>query len=532
MRDKCTVLKRYRIDPAKMTALENLADSDLNHNLYSLLRSRFPNDPKAPWLVTPAGETCYYGDIDDTTARYAGALQALGLRSGDRLLAQVDKSPEVLLLYLATLRLGAVFVPLNNAYTPTELAYFLGDATPRLFVAKPENASTLQEIASHAGATLLTLGSNGEGTLVDAVTAADLHTPIAEMGGEDIASIIYTSGTTGRSKGAMLSHDNLASNALTLIDLWGFVENDVLLHALPIYHVHGLFVAVHCAMLRGIPMRFLPRFDVDEVIRQLPSVTVMMGVPTFYTRLMDNADFTHELCASLRLFISGSAPLLAQTFEAFFSHTGHRILERYGMSEANMIASNPLDGERIAGTVGFALPGVTLRVCDAGHNPVGAGEAGVLQMRGPNVFKGYWQMPEKTASEFTEDGFFISGDMATMDDDGRIRIVGREKDLVISGGLNVYPKEIEDAIDAIEGVNESAVIGVPHADLGEGLVAVICPLPGAVIDSEGVISQLKTELAGFKVPRQIITMETLPRNAMGKVQKNVLREHYAQTFTA
>ena len=379
-------MKRYQVDPAKISALNNLAQSDLNHNLYSLLRSRFPDDPKAPWLVTPAGETCYYGDIADTTARYAGALQALGLRSGDRLLAQVDKSPEVLLLYLATLRLGADFVPLNNAYTPTELAYFLGDATPRLFVAKPENASTLQEIASHAGATLLTLGSNGEGTLVDAVTAADLHTPIAEMGGEDIASIIYTSGTTGRSKGAMLSHDNLASNALTLIDLWGFVENDVLLHALPIYHVHGLFVAVHCAMLRGIPMHFLPRFDAQEVIRHLPSVTVMMGVPTFYTRLMDTPEFTRELCTAIRLFISGSAPLLAQTFEAFFAHTGHRILERYGMSEANMGASNPLDGERIAGTVGYALPGVTLRVCDAEHNPVAAGQTGVLQMHGPNVF--------------------------------------------------------------------------------------------------------------------------------------------------
>ena len=525
-------MKRHKVDPVKITALKHLAQSDLNHNLYSLLRGRFPDDPKAPWLVTPKGETCCYGDIDDTTARYAGALHTLGLRPGDRLLAQVDKSPEALLLYLATLRLGAIFVPLNTAYTASELAYFLQDATPRLFIARPDGAKGLEESAGAIGALLLTLGNSGEGTLMDAVRTAEPQTGIAECGPDDIASIIYTSGTTGRSKGAMLSHDNLASNALTLVDLWGFVENDVLLHALPIYHVHGLFVAVHCAMLRGIPMHFLPRFDAQEVIRHLPSVTVMMGVPTFYTRLMDTPEFTRELCTAIRLFISGSAPLLAQTFEAFFAHTGHRILERYGMSEANMVASNPLDGERIAGTVGYALPGVTLRVCDAEHNPVAAGQTGVLQMRGPNVFKGYWQLPEKTASEFTEDGFFVSGDMATMDGDGRVRIVGREKDLVISGGLNVYPKEIEDAIDVLEGVNESAVIGVPHADLGEGLVAVICPLPGVIIDPDSVISQLKTELAGFKVPRQIITVETLPRNAMGKVQKNVLRERYAQTFTA
>ena len=523
-------LQRLAIDPAKIMPLQNPEAWRLNENLYLLLRRHFPDDPETPWLVTPDGDTRYYRDIDDATARYAGALEALGLRPGERLLTQVDKSPEVLLLYLATLRLGGVFVPLNTAYTATELAYFLGDATPRLFVAKPENASMLQETASHAGATLLTLGSNGEGTLVDAVTAAGPHTPIAEISGDDIASIIYTSGTTGRSKGAMLSHDNLASNALTLIDLWGFFEDDVLLHALPIYHVHGLFVAVHCAMLQGIPMRFLPRFDVDEVIQQLPSVTVMMGVPTFYTRLMDTPGFNRDLCRQMRLFISGSAPLLAQTFEAFCAHAGHRILERYGMSEAGMIASNPLEGERVPGTVGFALPGVTLRICDAEHQTVATGQTGILQMCGPNVFKGYWQMPEKTASEFTDDGFFISGDMATMDGEGRVRIVGREKDLVISGGLNIYPKEIEDAIDMLEGVNETAVIGVPHADLGEGLVAVICPLPGAVIDPNSVIRELKSRLAGFKVPRQIFSVEQLPRNAMGKVQKNLLRERYAQAF--
>jgi malonyl-CoA/methylmalonyl-CoA synthetase len=314
--------------------------------------------------------------------------------------------------------------------------------------------------------------------------------------------------------------------------LWGFVGSDVLLHALPIYHLHGLFVAVHCAMLRGIPMLFLPRFDPGQVLTQLRSATVMMGVPTFYTRLLQTEGFDRASCEHMRLFISGSAPLLAQTWQAFYQHTGHHILERYGMSEAGMIASNPLAGERLPGTVGFALPGITLRVCDNTHRPLPAGQTGVLEMRGPNVFQGYWQMPEKTASEFTNDGFFISGDLATLTEDGRVSIVGREKDLVISGGLNVYPKEIEEAIDALDGVNEAAVIGVPHADLGEGLVAVICVTPGSALDADSVIETLKASLAGFKVPRQIYSVDELPRNAMGKVQKNILRERYAETFCA
>ena len=464
------------------------------------------------------------------SARYAGALRSLDVTQGDRVLVQVDKSPYALLLYLATLRIGAIFVPLNTAYTPTEVAYFLGDAQPRLFVARPETEDDLCRIADDAGAALLTFDTDGAGSLADAMANAEAVEEIASTDANDIASIIYTSGTTGRSKGAMLSHDNLASNALTLIDLWGFRETDVLLHALPIYHVHGLFVAVHCAMLCGISMRFLERFDPDEVMRQLPAITVMMGVPTFYTRLLQTSDFNQGSCERVRLFISGSAPLLEQTWHAFFEQTGQRILERYGMSEAIMIASNPLEGERIPGTVGYALADVTIRICDNENQPVAANETGVLQMRGPNVFKGYWQMPEKTASEFTDDGFFISGDMAKMDEHGRIQIVGREKDLVISGGLNIYPKEIEEAIDALDGVSETAIIGVPHADLGEGLVAVICPAAGFKIEPEAMITTLKPRLAGFKVPRKIFTVDRLPRNAMGKVQKNVLREKFSDAF--
>ncbi len=464
------------------------------------------------------------------SARYAGALRSLDVTQGDRVLVQVDKSPYALLLYLATLRIGAIFVPLNTAYTPTEVAYFLGDAQPRLFVARPKTEDDLVDIARNTGAALLTFDTDGAGSLADAMANAEAVEEIARTDANDIASIIYTSGTTGRSKGAMLSHDNLASNALTLIDLWGFRETDVLLHALPIYHVHGLFVAVHCAMLCGISMRFLERFDPDEVMRQLPAITVMMGVPTFYTRLLQTSDFNQGSCERVRLFISGSAPLLEQTWHAFFEQTGQRILERYGMSEAIMIASNPLEGERIPGTVGYALADVTIRICDNENQPVAANETGVLQMRGPNVFKGYWQMPEKTASEFTDDGFFISGDMAKMDEHGRIQIVGREKDLVISGGLNIYPKEIEEAIDALDGVSETAIIGVPHADLGEGLVAVICPAAGFKIEPEAMITTLKPRLAGFKVPRKIFTVDRLPRNAMGKVQKNVLREQFSDAF--
>ncbi len=502
----------------------------MNQNLYALLQSRFPNDPEAIWIQTGDGEQLRYSDIDEATARYAGALAAQGVVAGERVLVQVDKSAQTLILYLAALRLGAIFVPINTAYTPTEVSYFLNDAKPRLFIARPESEASLRDAAKSAGAELFTFDTEGGGSFAQQVSAAEPVREITAVAADDVASIIYTSGTTGRSKGAMLTHHNLASNALTLIDLWGFRSTDVLLHALPIYHVHGLFVAVHCAMLCGIPMRFLPKFDADDVMHQLPDVTVMMGVPTFYTRLLQTPGFDQDFCRHMRLFISDSAPLLEQTWESFYEKTGHKILERYGMSEAIMIASNPLEGDRLPGTVGFALPGVTIRVCDSTDQILPAGETGVLQMQGPNVFKGYWQMPEKTASEFTNDGFFISGDMAKMGADGRVIIVGREKDLVISGGLNIYPKEIEEAIDALAGVDETAVIGVPHADLGEGLVAVIRSDSGADIDPEAMIATLKSQLAGFKVPRKIFTVDELPRNAMGKVQKNVLRDQFAKVF--
>ena len=422
-------------------------------------------------------------------------------------------------------------MPLNTAYTAAEVAYFLEDARPVLFVARTGNQDELAAAAESVAAKLVTLDPAAAGTLPELARATEAVVEIAAVGADDIAAIVYTSGTTGRAKGAMLSHANLASNALTLQTLWGFRADDVLLHALPVYHVHGLFVAVHCAMLAGSPMLFLSKFDALEVLAQLGKATVMMGVPTFYTRLLELADFDRAACARMRLFISGSAPLRTETWQAFFERTGHQILERYGMSEAGMITSNPLAGERLPGSVGFALPGVTVRVSGEDHQPLPAGEIGMLELTGPNVFKGYWQMPGKTAAEFSDDGFFVSGDLAVMDQSGRVRIVGRDKDLVISGGLNVYPREIEQALDALPGVLESAVIGVPHADLGEGLVAVICAPTEMAPDEASVINALKVTLAGFKMPRRVFRVDALPRNTMGKVQKNVLRETYAGTFT-
>jgi len=500
-------------------------------NLYQLLRERFPADPDAPWLLLPDGRELSYAQADAASARYAGALKHLGVTAGERVLAQVDKSPEALILYLAVLRLGAAYVPLNTAYTAAEVAYFLEDARPVLFVARTGNQDELAAAAESVAAKLVTLDPAAAGTLPELARATEAVVEIAAVGADDIAAIVYTSGTTGRAKGAMLSHANLASNALTLQTLWGFRADDVLLHALPVYHVHGLFVAVHCAMLAGSPMLFLSKFDALEVLAQLGKATVMMGVPTFYTRLLELVDFDRAACARMRLFISGSAPLRTETWQAFFERTGHQILERYGMSEAGMITSNPLAGERLPGSVGFALPGVTVRVSGEDHQPLPAGEIGMLELTGPNVFKGYWQMPGKTAAEFSDDGFFVSGDLAVMDQSGRVRIVGRDKDLVISGGLNVYPREIEQALDALPGVLESAVIGVPHADLGEGLVAVICAPTEMAPDEASVINALKVTLAGFKMPRRVFRVDALPRNTMGKVQKNVLRETYAGTFT-
>ncbi len=463
-------------------------------NLYDLLHSRFPADRAKACFLLPDGPAVSYGAFEDAIDRTAMALIENGVTVGDRVAVQTEKSWHAVALYLATLKIGAVFLPLNTAYTPLEVAYFVEDAEPALVV-----TDAVDFVGKAAGRPPLS------------------HTVLRHPG--DLASIIYTSGTTGRSKGAMLSHGALAANALALHEIWGFTPDDVLLHALPIFHVHGLFVALHCAFLSGAPMVWLARFDEDQVLAGLDRSTVMMGVPTFYTRLLANPGFTKEKAAPVRLFISGSAPLLDSTFAAFEQRTGKRILERYGMSEAVIITSNPLNGERIAGSVGYPLPGVELRIG-------GGEETGVIEIRGPSVFSAYWRMPEKTAEEFTADGYFRTGDVGRQDPDGRVWISGRAKDLIISGGFNVYPKEIELILDDLEGVTESAVVGVPHPDFGEAVVAVVI---GAG-DEAALIGQCREKLAAFKAPKRVFFVDELPRNAMGKVQKNLLRERFAGTF--
>ena len=457
-------------------------------------------------------------------ARLAHALTARGLGVGDRLAVQVTKSPEALALYGAALALGAVFLPLNPAYTAAELDYFLGNATPRLLICDPVRAAELVPLAAKHGAAVLTLDGQGGGSLTDAAAGqAETLTPV-DRAGDDLAAILYTSGTTGRSKGAMLSHDNLLSNARALAGLWRFTPSDVLLHALPVFHTHGLFVATNVSLLSGGRMIFLPGFDRDQVIDLLPQATVLMGVPTFYTRLLESPRFTADLVAGMRLFISGSAPLLAETHRDFEARTGHRILERYGMTETNMNTSNPYDGDRRAGTVGLALPGVAVRVMAA------AGEVGGIEVRGPNVFQGYWQMPEKTAEELRPDGWFITGDLGRQDADGYLQIVGRAKDMIITGGYNVYPKEVELLLDAVPGIGESAVIGLPHRDFGEAVFAVLVAQPGAVVDTAAVLAAIAGQLARFKQPKAAVVVEALPKNTMGKVQKNLLRQTYAGWF--
>jgi len=466
----------------------------MTDNLYDLLSRGFPADRSKPCFLLSDGSAISYGALEDGAARVAGHLIAQGVAPGDRVALQAEKSPEAVMVYLGVLKAGAVFLPLNSAYTAAEVDYFRADAEPKLFVADPP---------------AFVAGAHAAAPLAQTVPRA----------AADLAAIIYTSGTTGRSKGAMLSHGNLAVNAAALHEIWGFTPDDVLLHALPIFHVHGLFVALHCAFLSGAPMAWLPKFADAEVLAGLRRATVMMGVPTFYTRLLANPGFTQEAAAHMRLFISGSAPLLPSTFAEFEARTGMRILERYGMSEAVIITSNPLRGERIAGSVGYPLPGVELRI--------GAGEAtGVLQIRGPSVFGGYWRMPEKTAEEFTKDGFFITGDVGRQDADGRVWISGRAKDLIISGGYNVYPKEVELVLDELPGVIESAVIGVPHPDFGEGVVAVVM---GAG-DEAAIIAEARRQLAAYKAPKRVVFVDELPRNTMGKVQKNLLRARYAALF--
>ncbi|MCW1428210.1 AMP-binding protein [Novosphingobium sp. JCM 18896] len=480
-----------------------------------------------PFLVENGATVLTFADLDARTGRLAARLQALGGKTGERIVVQVDKSPENVLLYLAAERLGMVYVPLNTAYTAGELAYFLGDAEPAVVVCRPADEAAVRDLMTTG--TLVTLGTDGQGSLLDDLP--DTVAPVAARTATDLAAILYTSGTTGRSKGAMLTHANLLSNALTLKDLWGWQADDVLIHILPIYHVHGLFVALHGALLAGATVLFHRGFDPAAVVADIARGSVLMGVPTHYTRLTAAPELTPASAGGMRLFLSGSAPLLAEAHQRFEEKTGQRILERYGMTETGMITSNPYrGGERVAGTVGYPLPGVEVRLRGDDGDLVNEGP-GVLEVRGPNVFAGYWRMPEKTAQEIREDGFFITGDVATQEADGRVTLVGRAKDLIIAGGLNIYPKEIEEAIDALPGVDESAVIGVPHADMGEGVVAVVVPQKGASVTEDEVRAALEGQLARFKQPRRVIVVEALPRNAMGKVQKAALRADYAGLFT-
>ena len=474
-----------------------------------------------------------YADLSHAIGRFAGVLRERGVTAGARVLAQVDKSPEALALYLATLKIGGIYVPLNTAYTGVETDYFVGNAEPAVFVRQPEREreQPLRAAGGNGDAmSVLTLGTAGEGTLVEAMEGIDPVQRVTPRAAVDSAAIVYTSGTTGRAKGAMLTHANLASNARALRACWGWRDDDVLLHALPIFHVHGLFIALHCALLGGTPTIFLPRFDAEAIVRYLPESTVMMGVPTYYSRLLNHPGFEARHCTGVRLFVSGSAPLTEQTFQAWESRTGHRILERYGMSETIINTSNPLHGDRVAGTVGHALPGVQLRVVDRQGNEASRGAVGMIEVRGENVFNGYWRMPEETAGEFQTDGFFISGDLGIMDAEGRVTIVGRNKDLIISGGYNVYPKEVETELDALDEVLESAVIGVPHPDFGEGVVAVLVP-SGKPVEEAQLRAALVGRLARFKQPKTVINVAELPRNAMGKVQKNRLRRDHAGLFS-
>ncbi len=513
-------------------------DTRYDRNLFSALRDAFPADLDATAFETDTGLHYSWRDVERSTAMLANLLQGLDLPPASRIAVQVEKSVEAALLYLATLRAGHVFVPLNTAYQSAEMRYFIDNAQPAVVVCTGANFGWLSKIAFIAGVQhVFTLDTDRTGSLLQrAAVCSDRHTAVARRG-DDLAAILYTSGTTGRSKGAMLSHANLLSNALVLKDYWGWRKpeqgGDVLLHALPIFHVHGLFVALHGALLNGSPVLWMGRFDAPTVLRYLPRATVFMGVPTMYVRLLAEPGLTRESVGHMRLFISGSAPLLIETYGQWQERTGHTILERYGMSETAMLTSNPYlarDGERRGGTVGFPLPGVDLRVVDDAQHPVQIGEIGGIQVRGPNVFQGYWQMPEKTAEEFTADGFFKTGDVGKVDAEGYVTIVGRSKDLIISGGFNVYPAEIESYINEMPGVAESAVVGVPHPDFGEVGVAVVTARPGAALDAERIVASLKSSLANFKVPKRCFVVDELPRNAMGKVQKNLLREAHKALF--
>src|SRR5579859_1256352 len=509
----------------------NVKTTNKNANLFSRLFDGL-DDPKRLAIETIDGTHISYGDLIARAGQIANVLADRGVKPGDRVAAQTEKSVTGLVLYLATVRAGAVYLPLNTAYTLNELDYFITDAEPSLVVCDPSKATGIATIAAKVGAKVETLGPDGKGSLSEAADKAPSAFTTVPRANDDLAAILYTSGTTGRSKGAMLTHDNLASNSLTLVDYWGFTDKDVLIHALPIYHTHGLFVASNVTLFARASMIFLPKFDPDLIIKLMARATVLMGVPTFYTRLLQNPALSRETTKHMRLFVSGSAPLLADTHREWAARTGHAVLKRYGMTETNMNTSNPYDGDRVPGAVGHALPGVSVRVTDPETgNELAPETIGMIEVKGPNVFKGYWRMPEKTRSEFRDDGFFITGDLGKIDNKGYVHIVGRGKDLVISGGFNVYPKEIESEIDAMPGVVESAVIGVPHSDFGEGVTAVVVRSRGADINEASVLKALDGRLAKFKMPKRVFIVDELPRNTMGKVQKNILRDTYKDIYT-
>ena len=496
-------------------------------NFFAAVAASIDSDRERVILETDNGRTYTRADLARESARFAHMMVDAGAVRGDRIAVQVDKSPASLFLYLGCLRAGLVYLPLNTAYQRGELTYFLEDAQPKVVVCRPQSFELMREIsAGHAR--VLTLDEEGRGSLADAAATLPGEFETLDSGPDDLAVIVYTSGTTGRSKGAMVTHGNLLSNARVLVDCWGFSDRDVLLHALPVFHIHGLFVANHCALLSGAKLLWHRKFDPKLVLRDLAHATVMMGVPTFYTRLLAQQEFDRDACRNVRLFVSGSAPLQLETFKEFQTRSGQSILERYGMSEAGMICSNPLDGERRGGSVGIPLPGVSVRVADDHDRPLPRGEVGGIQIKGENVFGGYWRMPEKTREEFTADGYFRTGDVGTFDPDGYVSIIGRARDLIISGGYNVYPKEIELALDALPGVTESAVIGIPHPDFGEAVAAIVVARKDAKLDPVALIAELKKNFADYKVPKQVYLVDDLPRNAMGKVQKALLRERYGK----
>ncbi len=510
-----------------------------NHNLFSALRAAFPADLTATAVETDDDLQYSWQDLDRATAMVANLLASLDLPGGSRIAVQVEKSVEALILYLATLRAGFVFLPLNTAYQSAEIEYFIGNAEPAVVICSSANFGWVSKMAFKAGTQhVFTLNDDRTGSLLDrAAVHSDQHTPVQRQS-DDLAAILYTSGTTGRSKGAMLTHGNMLSNALTLKQYWGWKKGDVLIHALPIFHVHGLFVAIHGALINGSKMIWMAKFDPRRAIASMSQATVFMGVPTLYVRMLAEPTLNKAAVKNMRLFIAGSAPLLVETFSEWQKRTGHTILERYGMSETAMLTSNPYaadrryanQSERRGGTVGFPLPGVQLRVCDDQGQALPVGEIGAIEVKGPNVFKGYWRMPEKTAEEFTADGFFKTGDVGKIDERGYVTIVGRSKDLIISGGYNVYPAEIEGYINDMQGVAESALVGVPHPDFGEVGVALVTARTGATVQPEAILAALKAQLANFKIPKRCFVLPELPRNTMGKVQKNLLREQYKGLF--